>query len=302
MKSIVPMSMNLVKNTAKAVLPESTRRWISTQHRRISTERRRREGQRIFQRHLRPTDVFLVGHPKSGNTWLSYMLGIAMRKNFRTKQITLANVQEFFPAIHARDRAIAAYSHLSSPRIFRNESPVYGEFYPKTIYIVRDPRSVLVSYYHHALHDLGEYEWTLEAYIEEMLTYGCIRRLEPELVRWDKHVSYWLERSKHQPVKFVKYEEMKRDRRQVLEDVIKFIGFARDDEDIALAVEQSSFESMRKNEETYGAEPYSGTKGERGYFVRNGKVDGWKKELTPDLSALIAREFSAAMRMVGYVP
>ena len=63
------------------------------------------------------------------------------------------------------------------------------------------------------------------------------------------------------------------------EDVIKFIGFACDDEDIALAVEQGSFENMRKNEETYGAEPYSGTKGERGYFVRNGKVDGWKKEL-----------------------
>ena len=184
--------------------------------------------------------------------------------------------------------------------MFRNESPLCGELYPKTIYIMRDPRSVLVSYYHHALHDLGEHEWTLDAYVEEMLTYGCIKRLEPELVRWDKHVSSWLERSKHQPVKFVKYEEMKRDRRRVLEDVIKFIGFACDDEDIALAVEQGSFENMRKNEETYGAEPYSGTKGERGYFVRNGKVDGWKKELPPDLAARIEREFSATMRLAGY--
>ena len=231
---------------------------------------------------------------------LRYMIGIAMRKNFQHNQINLGNVQEFFPAIHARDREIACYSHLPNPRMFRNESPLCGELYPKTIYIMRDPRSVLMSYYHHVLHDLGEHEWTLDAYVEEMLTYGCIKRLEPELVRWDKHVSSWLERAKHQPVKLVKYEEMQRDRRQVLEDVIKFIGFACDDEDIALAVEQGSFENMRKNEETYGAEPYSGTKGEKGYFVRNGKADGWKKELTPDLAALIEREFSATMRLAGY--
>ena len=293
MKNIVPMSMRLIKTTARTVLPETTRRWISAQ-------RDRREEQRLFQRHIRPSDVFLVGHPKSGNTWLTYMIGIAMRKNFRHNQINLGNVQEFFPAIHARDREIACYSHLPNPRMFRNESPLCGELYPKTIYIMRDPRSVLMSYYHHVLHDLGEHEWTLDAYVEEMLTYGCIKRLEPELVRWDKHVSSWLERAKHQSVKLVKYEEMQRDRRRVLEDVIKFIGFACDDEDIALAVEQGSFENMRKNEETHGAEPYSGTKGEKGYFVRNGKADGWKKELPPVLAARIEREFSATMRLAGY--
>jgi len=279
--------------TARAVVPETARRWIRAQQ-------RRREERRFFQRHLRPTDVFLVGHPKSGNTWLSYMLGIAMRKNFPGRQITLANVREFFPDIHARDNEIARYNHLPSPRMFRNESPLHGELYPKTVYIMRDPRSVLVSYYHHALHDLREYDWTVDAYLEEMLTHGCVKRLEPDLVRWDKHVSYWLERAKHQPVIFVKYEEMKHDRRRVLEDVIKFIGFACDDEDIALAVEQGSFENMRKNEETYGAEPYSHTKGERGYFVRNGKVDGWKKELPDNLVARIEREFSATMRRAGY--
>ena len=93
---------------------------------------------------------------------------------------------------------------------------------------------------------------------------------------------------------------MKRDRRRVLEDVIKFMGFACDDDDIALAVEQGSFENMRKDEETYGAEPYSHTKGERGYFVRNGKVDGWKKELPDSLAARIERESPATMRLTGY--
>jgi hypothetical protein len=294
MKGFGPIGAELVKTTAKAVLPESTRRWIRTRRQTI-------QDRRFFQRHLRPTDAFLVGHPKSGNTWLAYMLGIAMQKNFGNKRITLATVQEFLPAFHANDKAIASCDHLPSPRIFRNETPLYPELYPKTIYIMRDPRSVLVSYYHHALHDTGENEWRLDAFVEEMLTYGCIKRLEPELVRWDRHVTYWLDRSKQQPVKFVKYEDMKRDRHQVLEEVIEFVGIACNEKDIALAVEEGSFENMRKNEETYGAEPYSGTRGERGYFVRNGKVDGWREEMTPAIAQRIETEFSEAMKRVGYL-
>jgi hypothetical protein len=34
--------------------------------------------------------------------------------------------------------------------------------------------------------------------------------------------------------------------------------------------------------------------------VRNGKVDGWKKELPDNLVARIEREFSATMRRAGY--
>jgi len=293
-KAIGPMGVEFVKTTAKAVLPEGTRRWIRSHQQKV-------QDRRLFQRHLRPTDVFLVGHPKSGNTWLAYMLGIAMQKNFANRRITLGTVQEFLPAFHANDKAIASCDQLPSPRIFRNETPLYPELYPKTIYIMRDPRSVLVSYYHHALHDTGENEWTLDAFVDEMLTYGCIKRLEPELERWDRHVTSWIDRSKQQQVKFVKYEDMKRDRRQVLEEVIEFVGIACNEKEIALAVEEGSFENMRKNEQIYGAEPYSGTKGERGYYMRNGKIDGWKQELTPELAKRIEREFADTMRKVGYL-
>ena len=106
----------------------------------------------LFKQSLRPTDIFLVGHPKSGNTWLTLMLGVLIQKNF-DKNITLANVQEFIPSFHAGDSKISYYAGLPDPPIFRNEGPVYPELYPKTIYIVRDPRSVYVSYYSHCVHD-----------------------------------------------------------------------------------------------------------------------------------------------------
>jgi len=253
-----------------------------------------------FKRLLRPTDVFLVGHPKSGNTLLAFMLGILIQKNFG-KNITLANVHDFIPGIHSRDKELNVFDHFPNPRIFRNEGPVYPELYPKNIYIMRDPRAVYVSYYHHCVHDTEDFQWKIEDFVEEMLTHGCIRRLEPYIVRWDQQVLQWLERSKRQPVMFVKYEEMVKDKRKILEDVIEFAGITCDKKDIDTALQRSTFDNMRKEEETYGAEPYSGTKGERGYFVRRGKIDGWKDELSQEISKRIENEFSEAMKKVGYL-
>jgi len=291
---MIPFQQKWIKTMVKAVLPHVAQRWSQNQQRWT-------RDQDLFQRYLRPTDVFLVGHPKSGNTLLAYMLAITMNKNFDGKQVTLANIREFIPTIHAKDGDIKAYAQFPTPRIFRNEGPRYPDSYPRTVYILRDPRSVLMSYYHHCIHDTDNYEWKFDTFLDEMLAYGCIKRLEPYILRWDKQVLQWVERSKVQPVKIVKYEDMIRDRRQVLSEVIDFVGISCEEADIALAVERSSFENMRKEEETYGAEPYSGDKGERGYFVRRGKVDGWKEEMTEDLAKRIETEFADAMQTVGYL-
>ena len=247
----------------KAVLPKSATSWIRVR-------RRKNQDRKLFRQYLRPTDVFLVGHPKSGNTWLAYMLGIAMQGD-REGNVTLANIGKLVPTIHVRDQKIRSYEHLRSPRVFRNEGPVYPESYPKTIYLTRDPRAVLLSYYHHCVHDTAEYQWPLEDFVEEMLTYGCIKRLEPYLVRWDVQVLEWLDRAKQQPVKMVKYEDMVNDRRGVLGGVIDFTGINCDKTSILTAVQRSDFKSMRQDEERNGAESYPGEKGRRGYFIRTSK-------------------------------
>jgi hypothetical protein len=283
----------LVRSVISAIVPGRTKRWI----RERQQQREQREG---FRAQLRPNDTFLVGHPKSGNTWITYMLAALIEKHFG-KRATLANLQEFVPALHASDAKIETYSHLPNPRMFRNEGPRFPELYPKTIYIVRDPRAVLLSYYHHCLHDTRDQNWKLDDFIQEMLEFGCIKRLEPYIIRWDKQVLDWLDRANRQPVKFVQYEDMKKDRGQVLKEVIQFVGIAATEQDIAQAVERSSFENMRKEEETYGAEPYSGTKGEGGFFMRRGKVDSWKEELSPNARARIEAEFGEAMKKLGYL-
>jgi hypothetical protein len=284
----------LVRSVIRSLIPKSTKKWI--RERQYEKEQSAR-----FRAQLRPTDTFLVGHPKSGNTWITYMLATLVEKNFG-KRATLANLQEFVPAFHASDLKIESHSKLLDPRMFRNEGPKFPDLYPRTIYIVRDPRAVLLSYYHHCLHDTRDENWKLDDFIDEMLEHGCIKRLEPYIVRWDKQVGDWLERANHQPVQIVKYENMKKDRRAVLQEVVRFAGITCTEQDIAQAVERSSFENMRKEEEAHGAEPYSGTKGEGGFFMRRGKVDSWKEELSDRAKARIEKEFGGTMRKLGYLP
>lgn len=288
----MPTDGGPVRTIARAVLPSPVRGWINLQ-------RQAWRDYRIFRRHVRETDVFLVGHPKSGNTWLAYMLAILLRKD-RPGEVTLKNVGDYVPITHNSDCAIAKHGHLPDPRIFRNEMPLYPRFYPRVLYLMRDPRAVLVSYYQMYRVVFGETGLSFEAFLAEYLVHGCIPDWEP-LVRWDRQVLSWMDRAERDPrVMVVRYEEMVRDRRTALEAIATFAGVPYRHEDIALAVARGSFQAMQRDEEAHGAESYTSEQGERGRFVRQGTVEGWRDELEPRLAEQIEQAFTPAMRKAGY--
>ena len=278
-KAILPA---VIKQKIKALLPVSIKERID------------------FSGMVKDSDVFLVGHPKSGNTWLAFMLAVLVEKD-NQERVNISNIGEFVPTIHNWDQAICKYEKLSSPRIFRNEVPKYPEFYPKTIYIVRDPRAVLLSYYHHGVHDTGRKDWPIADFIDEMLTDGCIKSWEPQIVRWDRQVETWLKRAKRQPVSFVKYEDLKRDSPGMLRLLCDFIGLDCGDDIIELACSRGTFSKMREDEKKYGAESYPGEKGERGFFVRKGKIDSWKEEMSDENIGKITKKFYPVMKKIGYI-
>jgi hypothetical protein len=258
-----------------------------------------RHDRECFRRHLRPTDVFLIGHPKSGNTWMAYMLGKLLNKD-HMHQVTMASVGNYVPIIHGQDSRICEHEGLPNPRVFRNEYPVHAQLYPKTIYLIRDPRAVLVSYHRMYCVTFPDAPMTLREFINEYLQNGYIRGVEP-LVRWDQQVQDWHERAKHDDrIILVRYEDMVNDRGAELEKASKFCGISYTEAQFQAVIEQSSFEAMKKSEETYGAEAYMGIKEKRGSFVRRGKPDSWREEMDVELIAKIESEFAPAMRSLGY--
>lgn len=258
--------------------------------------------QRIqFEKSLLKTDVFLVGHPKSGNTWLAYMLAVFVNED-RAGRINIGNIGEFAPTVHGRDWDIGSWMDLARPRIFRSEAAIFPGRYPRTVYIVRDPRAVLVSYYHHCVHDTGRAQWRMTDFVDEMLAEGRIAGLEPSLIRWDRQVEEWLARSKRQPVALVRYEDLKNDPATVLRGLIEFMGLRVDEELLHHVIFRGDFKSMRKEERLYGAESFPGEKGSNGFFVRKGEVDGWKSELPAESRARIEAVFSGTMQKLAYLP
>ena len=62
---------------------------------------------------MRPTDVFIVGHPKSGNTWIAYMLAVILEGGDVGRQVTMANIGHFITTIHRSDSQVSSYDALS---------------------------------------------------------------------------------------------------------------------------------------------------------------------------------------------
>lgn len=254
-----------------------------------------------FMRFVRPTDVFLVGHPKSGNTLMAYALAIVVFKDFE-KRINLANINDYVPGLHFEDLSIGKYPTLSQPRVFRNEVPIYPQFYPKTLYLVRDPRAALVSYYHMYCTIFNDTTTALRDFIDEYLRNGNIRRYEPQITRWDRQVSAWLARAERDDrVLIVKYEDLVKKKPEIFKKTLAFAGIECPDALFDLVLERSSFEAMRKTEEEFGEENYPGDMGKRGRFVRKGRTEGWKEELPADTVRAIESEFAPAMKAMGYL-
>lgn len=263
-------------------------------------EWRRRKRRPRFERALRPTDTFIVGHPKSGNTWLAYMLAILLFPD-RRDSVNLVNVGDFVPFVHAHDYRIRRYPDLPDPRVFRNEVPEHPDLYPRTIYLLRDPRAVLVSFWHMYrtmfAEDLG-FDPFLDQYLA---TSGIFEWWNAKLTPWDRQVDDALSRAETDAsLTIVRYEEMVADRQAALRRLAAFLELPADPEALAAAVERGGFRSMRLDEEAHGAEAYEGRAAGEGRFVRKGRTDGWRDEIGSEQAARIEDAFGEVMARAGY--
>ena len=159
----------------------------------------------------------------------------------------------------------------------------------------------MLSYYHHCVHDTGRSDWSIVDFVDEMLREGCIPALEPFQTRWDDKLAEWKRRAGQQPVLFVRYEDLKKDRRAVLAEIARFASIDASDALLDEAAARGAFDRMRSEEETVGAESYAGEKGAKGYFVRKGKVDSWKEEMPDDVIRRIEDTFTTGMERLGYL-
>ena len=86
-----------------------------------------------------PDDIFLVSYPKSGNTWMRFLIGNLLHQD---EPITFSNIELKVPDIYQNSNR--KLLQISPPRILKSHE-YFDPRYKKTICIVRDTRDIAVS-------------------------------------------------------------------------------------------------------------------------------------------------------------
>jgi len=250
-----------------------------------------RLARRRFVSSLRPTDVFIVTFPKSGTRWLGFFLASIIAQKQSQLQSSPLTVTDYGGLVHDVNRQyhtltpLNEFDGLLDPRIFTVHAS-WDSSLPNVIYLVRDPRAVLVSYYHHFEIVDGSFNRSMSDFISS----------PPQ--DWNSHVRSWLEHADSERLLLLRYEDLHADPTRYFRDVADFAHIPTSEVELASAIDRSRFDNMRRVEDlTQDLTKYADPSGR---FVRKGKVDSWRDELSPEQIKLIEERNKTLMEQLGY--
>jgi Sulfotransferase domain len=238
----------------------------------------------LRHRNLQPADVFFGAYPKSGTTYIRFVLFemlSGMPAGFKATNHLMAGIghhQKAMRLLPGGGRLIATHEH-------------YRKDYRRAIYVVRDGRDVLLSEYAF-LNALEFYRKDLNSFVSHFL-FTSVSAYGP----WHKHVAGWLDSpiAGTDNMLLVRFEDLRKDPVPWFARMADFLGVHVSEEKIKIAVENNSIQKMRAKEDR---EPVRASV--KGRFVRDGAVRGWVSKLTPEQVLLFEKHAGSALVRLGY--
>nr|XP_060609208.1 amine sulfotransferase-like [Anolis sagrei ordinatus]XP_060609209.1 amine sulfotransferase-like [Anolis sagrei ordinatus] len=229
---------------------------------------------------IRDSDIFQVTFPKSGTIWTQNILSLIFHEGHRngTEDMDLADRVPWLEYnVRKRD-----YVNRPSPRLFATHLPYYlapkgiKNGRGKIIYVARNPKDVLVSYYHFS---------RVSVLLEEVEDFDIImdRFLAGKVIGdlWLDHVEGWSAQRDHLNILFLMYEEMKKDLRGCVMKICNFLGKRHTEEEIDDVVDKASFDKMSMDPRSnYTATNDNLLDLSKGGFMRKGTIGDWKNTMT----------------------
>jgi len=274
--------------------------------------------------------VWLASYPRSGNTWTRLALRSLQGGG---EPIDLDDIYGFSPMGTRRELLDtwleAETSHLTSAEIDRLRPDFHAAFFGRaagllpskvhdawqrtedgrplfapeitwaTIYLVRDPRDVAVSWARFVSIDYDkavEFLCNPEAAIEGRP--DCLaQQVRQKMGTWSMHVTSWIDESGLDPL-VIRYEDMLADPAAAYRLMLDRIGWQATEAQIADAIAATRFERLADKEKRHGfLERASRTD----RFFASGRAGSWRDTLTPAQAARIEREHGAVMARFGYL-
>lgn len=241
-----------------------------------------------------PDDTFLVSYPRSGNTWTRFLIANLMHPG---KQVSFTNIERLIPDTSSQSNR--ALKRTPRPRIIKTHE-YFDHRYRKTIYIVRDPRDVALSYYDfQRKYRQIEDGYPLDRYVDDFVS-G--RLISAGWGTWAENVASWVYTRGHEKnFLLLHYEDMIKDTASELLRIAAFLGIEADPERLTRAMERSSADRMRDLEKAQ-EDQWTATKNRRKDipFVRLAKSGGWKTALPEPCVRQIEEAWGELLTTLGY--
>ncbi|XP_029801439.1 amine sulfotransferase-like isoform X1 [Suricata suricatta] len=230
---------------------------------------------------VREDDVFIVTYPKSEH------------------QKSTGNLETWFqvPYFEYSNETID-FTKRPSPRLFVSHLPYYlmpsglKNKKAKIIYVYRNPKDVMCSYFHFS----KKLPLPVTSTTEEFMKLFLEGRVMGSL--WFDHIKGWYEHKNLFNIEFVMYEEMKKDLRGSIVKICKFLGKKLSDKDLDTVVTQAMFENMKSDPRANYDSILKTRFGiqEKGHFLRKGMIGDWKNHMTVEQNERFDKIFQMKMK------
>lgn len=250
---------------------------------------------------LKPQDAFLASFPRSGSTWLRFMLYEVLSG----EDAGFRKIEDRLPEIH-RHRGSQPILPGGGRLIKTHEN--YRNDYGRAVLLVRDMRDVFLSVYNSFIAlDLTKFvsKGDIDSFLSSFLEGKVIHSGS-----WQQHTRSWLESplAKNGNLLVVRYEDLRKNPEQKLQELLQFVGINPDVRIIRRAIENNTLQQMRaKEDKAKKAGETSILLGRRtdafdevSRFVRKGAVGGWRGKLTDAQVKLIQQYAGETLEAVGY--
>lgn len=239
-------------------------------------------------------DTFIVSYPRSGNTWTRFLIANLV---YPYENVSFLNIEKLIP--DTSSQSSRALKRTARPRIIKTHC-YFDHRYRKTIYIVRDPRDVVLSNYDfQRKYRQIEDGYPLDRYVDDFI---CGRLVSADWGTWRENVASWVyTRGQEKDFLLVRYEDLQDDAVSELGRIAHFLGADGSDSNLRRAVELSSADRMRKLEKQE-QDNWIATKNRRKDipFVGKAKSGGWKTNLPAACVQQMESAWGDVMNHLGY--
>lgn len=276
--------------------------------------------------------IWLASYPKSGNTWLRIFLNnllsekeeiininalyeidfISSERVFFDETVgvdsidlTLDEIDYYLPYVHTlRSQQLTEKKFIKTHDAYTKNKqgnwiiPVSTIY--KTIYLIRNPLDICVSFAYHFGHT------NFNKMIKQMANPKTIlaesktkpnNQLHQYMGSWSSHVNSWTNLPNNKLL-VIRYEDMKLKPQATFTKIIRFIGLKHSDIEIVTALEKSDIKKLQKIEDERGFIEKM-HKAQR--FFRKGIVGSWQQELTKKQVQQIIKDHKELMIKYDYL-